>query len=68
MTSLLFQYGGINVVCQPLESAVTVVLQDYKPGFASVRLINYTRHGSIEYVQRYSSISSTAWGRGTGWR
>ena len=61
MTSLLFQYGGINVVCQPLESAVTVVLQDYKPGFASVRLINYTRHGSIEYVQRYiyPSVSST---------
>ena len=45
-------YGGLNVECQVMESAITISFQQYKPGFACVQLVNHTAMASIEYHQR----------------
>ena len=46
-------YGGVNVECQVLESAIEIVCQQYTPGSACVQLVNHTAAATIEYCQRW---------------
>ena len=44
--------GGINVECQVTEAATVTTLTTYKPGIATVLLINSTDGASVKFNQR----------------
>ena len=48
-----FQYGGINVECNVMESAVEVKFQQYQAGHASVLVVNHTTGADVKYKQRW---------------
>lgn len=45
------KWGGINVDCQVAEAAIVTTLTTYKPGMATVLMINSTDNTSIKYNQ-----------------
>jgi len=49
----VFQYGGINVECTPVEGAITIAFHHYVAGMAAVLLVNATPQTAIEYHQKY---------------
>lgn len=46
------QYGGINIECQATEIAMVTTLTSYKPGMATVLLINHIDRCSIQFNQK----------------
>jgi hypothetical protein len=51
--------GGINVDCQVTEAATVMTLTTYKPGMATVLMINSTDCTTVKFNQRSVSNNST---------
>ncbi|KAK7482167.1 hypothetical protein BaRGS_00026632, partial [Batillaria attramentaria] len=45
------EYGGINTQCQVTESSMITTLQTYRPGFATVQIVNHTDRHNIMFYQ-----------------
>ncbi|KAK3093140.1 hypothetical protein FSP39_011676 [Pinctada imbricata] len=45
------EYGGINVECHVTESSMVTTLTQYKPGLATVLIVNHTEKAQIEFHQ-----------------
>ena len=53
MVDSVFQHGGINVECTPVEDAITIAFHHYVAGMAAMLLVNATPQSTIEYHQKY---------------
>jgi len=53
----VFQYGGINVECTPVEGSIKIAFRHYAAGSAAVLLVNSTPQTTIEYYQKYVQLS-----------
>ena len=58
-TAGVFQYGGINVECAPVEGAIKIAFHHYSAGSAAVLLVNATPQTAIEYHQKYVDLAFT---------